>query len=260
MMDTALMNNPFILSILFHPRSAQPHYLNAAGSIRDGLIPVENDVALGYRLYIHKPGKPVILYFHGNGEIASDYDSIAPLYHKIGASLLVVDYRGYGWSTGRPLTTTLLTDMEAVYRALPGILESAGLADSPVFVMGRSLGSICAIQIAHQHPEFFKGIIIESGIGYVMPLLLRLGLPSFLTGNLPDPIGNVEKMKSLSLPLLVIHGERDSLLPVTNGQTLYDASPAEKKTILRIPGGEHNDLMYVGLNSYFAAIQKFVRQ
>ncbi len=257
-MDTRLLDIPFILSILFHPRADQPHYLNAEGKIIDGMIPVEGDVVLGYRLYKYEAEKPVILYFHGNGEIASDYNTIAKLYHDVGASLLVVDYRGYGWSTGRPLVSTLLSDTEAVYNALPNILKNAGLENSPIFVMGRSLGSTCAIHIVHQHPDFFKGLIVESGIAHVVPLLARLGLSPHLLGSIPDPLQNVAKMQKIGLPLLIIHGERDSLLPVANGQVLCDASPAEKKRILRIPGAEHNDLMFVGLRQYMGAIQNFI--
>ncbi|KAB2904555.1 MAG: alpha/beta hydrolase [Anaerolineae bacterium] len=255
-----LLDNPFVLSILFHPRTDQPRYLEVAGKVQDGMIPVENDVVLGYRLYVHEPGKPVLLYFHGNGEIASDHDGIASLYHGIGASLLVVDYRGYGWSTGKPLVSTLLSDTEAVYNTLPDILKKANLSTSPLFIMGRSLGSLCAIHVAHQHPDFFKGLIVESGLAHILPLLARLGLSPHLLGSIPDPIGNVSKMQKITLPLLVIHGEQDSLVPVANGQALYDASPAERKTILRIPGAEHNDLMFVGLHQYMGAIQKFMDQ
>lgn len=256
MIDNLLMDNPLILSTLFHPRADKPRYLHAEGKIKDGTIVVDEKagIVLGYRFYLHEPHKPVILYFHGNGELASDHDEIAPLYHQIGASLLVVDFRGYGWSTGKPLTSKLLSDMEGVYKALPTIVGDV----APVYVMGRSLGSICAIQIAHLYPDFFKGLIIESGIGHVQPLLMRLGLPVSLLGNFPDPIGNVSKVEKLTLPLLVIHGESDSLLPVNNGQGLYDASPAEKKVIFRVPGAEHNNILYVGMKRYFEEIKKFI--
>lgn len=260
MMENLLLDNPLVLSVLFHPRTEKAHYLDAPGKVKDGTIPVDEHVVLGYRLYIHEPDKPVIVYFHGNGEVASDHDSIASLYHQAGASLLVVDYRGYGWSTGKPLTSKLFSDMEGVFGALPAILENAQLANSPVYVMGRSLGSICAIHSASLYPEYFKGLIIESGIGATAPLLARLGLPLSLFANFPDPIRNVEKVSRLSMPLLVIHGERDSLLPVNNGQALYDASPSKQKTIFRVPGAEHNNILYVGIPRYFDEIRQFIGQ
>jgi fermentation-respiration switch protein FrsA (DUF1100 family) len=65
-------------------------------------------------------------------------------------------------------------------------------------------------------------------------------------------------MEEISLPLLVIHGENDTLIPVANGQALYDASPAAQKYLLRIAGAGHNDLMFVALDRYFRAITQFL--
>lgn len=257
-MDPKLLDNPLVLSILFYPRAASPG--GGREGVYDGTIPVEDDVVLGYRLYTHEPGGPVILYFHGNGEIASDYDSIAPAYHRAGTSFLVVDYRGYGWSTGRPLVSALLSDVEAVEKALPEILGRANLSGGALLVMGRSLGSACAIHMAHEYPELFKGLIIESGFSHTIPLMARLGIPTETLANIPDPIGNVRKMQAIGVPLLVIHGEHDTLIPVENGQALYDASPSTLKRIVRIARAGHNDLLYYGLDRYFAAIAEFVSE
>jgi hypothetical protein len=251
-------DNPLILSFLFHPRQAK------SGSSRmrhvtDSAIPVGEDIVLGYRLYAHKPGKPVIVYFHGNGEIAPDYDDSATLYRHAGASLLVIDYRGYGWSTGRPLVSTLLPDVEKVQQALPAILEKAKLSDSPLFVMGRSLGSACAVHWARHFPETLRGIIIESGFARAIPLLTRLGLPLIGLGSITEPMDNISKLREVSLPLLVIHGEEDMLIPVEEGQDLYDASSAEIKRIVRVQGAGHNDLLYYA-EEYFAAITTFIEE
>jgi alpha-beta hydrolase superfamily lysophospholipase len=252
-----LLDNPLVQSILFYPRPDRAGG-SALPNTTDGTIPVEDGIVLGYRLYAHQPGAPVILYFHGNGEIASDHDFIAPSYHAAGASLLVVDYRGYGWSTGEPKVSALLSDVQPVLDALPDVLKPAGLTDQRLVVMGRSLGSACAIHLARHHPARVRGIIIESGFAHAIPLLARLGLPANLLANVPDPIGNVRKMGEIDLPLLVIHGEDDNLIPVNNGQALYDASPALIKRIVRIPGAGHNDLLMFGAQPYFAAIQEFL--
>ncbi len=256
-MDPRILDNPLILSILFYPQPANPGG-NRRPGVHDGTVPVEADVVLGYRLYVHTPTAPLILYFHGNGEIIPDYDGIAPMIHRCGASLLVIDYRGYGWSTGRPLVSTLLSDTEAVYRAMPEVLRQAGLSSVPLIVMGRSLGSACAIHLTHSHPDAFKGLIIESGFALTAPLLARLGLPVDVLSGIPDPIGNVQKMEEIRLPLLVIHGERDTLIPISNGEALYRASPAEHKRIVSIKGAGHNDLLFYGIDQYFAAITEFL--
>ncbi len=258
-MGLALLDNPLVLSILFYPQAA-PRDENPPPGAIDGTLPAAEDAVLGYRFYVHEPRAPVILYFHGNGEIAPDYDSIAPLYHRTGASLLVVDYRGYGWSTGQPKVSTLLSDTEAVHNALPAIVERAGTSGRSLFVMGRSLGSACAIHLAHEHPASFTGLIVESGFAHTIPLLARLGLPVERLVGLPDPIGNVRKIAQVDLPLLIIHGECDSLVPVGNGQALYDASPSDHKRLVRIRGAGHNDLLYIGQDAYFAAIREFIAE
>lgn len=259
-MSLALLDNPVVLSQAFYPRPAHRGEGLRGGShdVFDGIIPVERDIVLGYRLYANLSGGPLILLFHGNGEIAIDYDDIAPYYQRhVNASLLVVDYRGYGWSTGAPTFSALLNDTEAVCGALPDILESANLLDSPLYVMGRSIGSAPALHIAKEHPDRFRGLIIESGFAKVLTLALRWGLLREIAEKLVDPIGNERKIASLNLPLLVIHGEQDTLIPVDHAQRLYDTSPAARKFLLRVPGAGHNDLL-AWPDMYFKAIADFL--
>lgn len=256
-MMLSALDNPLVLSTLFYPRPDQPGSSTLA-DVHDGTIPVGDNVMLGYRLYASQPDRPVIVYFHGNGEIASDHDMFANDYRALDISLLVIDFRGYGWSTGKPTVSALLGDVDPIMEALPGVLQKAGLAGDTLLVMGRSLGSAPAIHAAHTAPDRFKGIIIESGFSRATRLLARLGLPQIVTEKLPDPVGNDRKLSELTLPLLIIHGERDTLLPVTHGQELYDASPAENKRIVRIPRAGHNDLMFVDLDGYFDAIKTFI--
>ncbi len=254
-MNVNILDHPMILSTLFYPRPAQPG-TSHLDYVTDGTIPTDGDVVLGYRLYQKKTDAPVLLYFHGNGEIASDYDGFAPDFQQAGVSLMVVDYRGYGWSSGEPSFSALLSDVDAVVKALPTILKN----DIPLLLMGRSLGSVCAIQAAHQYPERFKGLIIESGFSNTLRLLARLGLPTEALTGIPDPIGNLDKIKEIKLPLLVIHGEEDSLIHVNHGQALYDASAAGTKQILRIANAGHNDLLFYGPEQYFSSIAHFVEQ
>lgn len=257
-MDLSVFDKPAILQTMFFPRSARPYKIRSATGIIDGTITVAPDVELGYRFFLARPAFPVIIFFHGNGEIAADYNSIAGMFHQIGASFLVIDFRGYGWSTGTPTFTSLLGDVEPVVSALPQIVEDAKLEPSHYYVMGRSMGSAPAIQMASNHSSMFAGLIIESGFAKVMPLLARRGLAHILDG-IPDPIGNEEKIKMLDLPLLVIHGERDNLIPVEQGQMLYDASPAETKRIWRAPQAGHNDLLLY-VDEYFDQIRQFLNR
>ncbi len=251
-----LLDNPLITNSLFYPRPAQAG-THTGAHVHDGTLPVADDIALGYRLYARQADAPLLVYFHGNGEIAPDHDGLADEYHRAGASLLVVDYRGYGWSNGRPKVSTLLSDAEAVLKHLPELTAQHGLSAPFQVVMGRSLGSAPAIHLAHAHPDAFRGLIIESGFAKVLHLLLRRGFPADVLNGL-DPVGNARKIAELDLSLLVIHGEQDDIIPVEHGQTLYDHSPAADKHILRIAGAGHNDLLYRAMSRYFAAIQDFL--
>ena len=108
--------------------------------------------------------------------------------------------------------------------------------------------------------EKLKGLIIESGYADAPSLFRRLGIP--IPDNLPDweslPIGNGDKMKQVHVPLLVIHGELDMLIPAEQGKALYEASPIQDKQLLIIKGAGHNNVSFVQMERYFTAIKDFV--
>ncbi len=253
------LDHPKITSRLFYPRKA-PMGTSPLPNVHDGLIPTEDDdVALGYRLFVPAgDARCLVLFFHGNGETAPDYDSIAQFYLQLGMALLVVDYRGYGWSTGEPQTTKLLTDGDAVMKALPVIRTHRSLDDVPLFVMGRSLGSGPAIYLGEQYPQQFKGMIIESGFAETPSLFQRLGIQIDLSQLSDLPVNNAKRLSWVQLPLLVIHGDLDMILPLEHGQQLFEASPVKNKTFLRIPSAGHNDILLRAADSYFTAISDFV--
>ncbi|NWF68071.1 MAG: alpha/beta fold hydrolase [Chloroflexi bacterium] len=247
-----LIDNPLILSMLFHPRRAVSGGNSGA---HDGTLAVAADAALGYRLH-YGAEKALIVFFHGNGEVASDYDDLAPLFRECGAALLVLDYRGYGWSTGRPLGSTLLPDAEAAFRALPAALAGHGVpADLPLYVMGRSLGSAPALHLAYTFAQQLRGLILDSAFAHTPSLLAGIGIPRALLQAINDPFANERKIASVQMPTLLIHGEHDTLIPLEHGERLYAASPAAHKTLLRIARAGHNDLLYHGMQAYFAAIK-----
>ncbi len=250
------LDDPRITSQLFYPRRAMPGNSRVPNA-KDGTFAVDDTIKLGYRLFI-PPKDPavVLLYFHGNGEVAPDYDGIAPLYFEIGAAVLVVDYRGYGWSTGTPLTSTLLTDGDAVMAGLPALLADHALADKPLFIMGRSLGSAPAIYLAANYGDRLAGLVVESGFADTPSLFKRLGIPVDLSNMGDLPVGNVTRMAEVKVPVLVIHGENDVLLPVDNGRALYEAATVGDKTLLTIPGAGHNDILFTGMAAYMNELVK----
>jgi hypothetical protein len=201
---------------------------------------------------------PLILYYHGNGEIADDYDDIASLYTRLGISLLVMDYRGYGASGGSPTSSTLLTDAVAVFGALTQICDQHHLKPARLYVMGRSLGSVTAIEIAQHAGETLAGLIIESGFSDTFGLLMRLGLQVQGAEEGQHGFGNAFKMEQVHIPTLILHGQSDVLIPPTDGQDLYRHCAATTKHLVLIPGAGHNDILMTGMTVYFDAIRAFV--
>jgi alpha-beta hydrolase superfamily lysophospholipase len=252
-----LLDHPLVLRALFHPRREYGRVLRVPG-VRPVGVEVESGVTVGGRLYPATPEAPAILYYHGNGEIAADYDDIASLYTRIGTTLLVIDYRGYGRSDGTPTAHNLLTDAAVVFEAIPAVFEENDLAPTRLLVMGRSLGSAAAIEVALHAGERLAGLIVESGFSDIFALLARLGVQVQGADEGQDGFGNAVKMARVTVPTLVIHGQADVLIPAADGQELYNRCAAPRKRLVLVPGAGHNDLIMVGMSEYFEAIRVFV--
>jgi uncharacterized protein len=188
--------------------------------------------------------------------VVSDYDGIAHLYRERGLNLLVADYRGYGASGGKPTFKALVSDaciiLDYVLKEIIAKEDSTGL-----FVMGRSLGSIAALELASRYAESLQGLIIESGFISVAGLVHHLGLPS--PGDL-SPLENSyrELCANIKLPALVIHGEQDRLVPLKQGKDLFDLLGSQIKELVIIPRADHNDIMFIDSKCYMNAIENFI--
>lgn len=256
-MTQPILDRPEVLQVLLHPRREED-WVRLPSSARHVTFEVGADVHVGGRLHPAGPEAPCILFFHGNGEIAADYDDLAPMYTRLGITLLVVDYRGYGVSAGMPTSTYLLTDAVAVFDGLDDLLPDQGLMPCRLYVMGRSLGSAAAIEVASRAGKRLDGLIVESGFANTFALLARMGLRVHGVDEARHGFGNVSKIGRIRMPTQIIHGQSDVLIPVTEGQELYESSGAADKRLLLIPGAGHNDLLWVGGMAYFDAIRAFV--
>jgi pimeloyl-ACP methyl ester carboxylesterase len=256
-MSLDVLDRPEILQAIFHPR---PEYAPHPGppGVRSLSIDVEPGISMGARLYVSDRSGPAVIYWHGNGEIAADYDGLAPLYAAPGITLLVIDYRGYGTSDGTPTCSNLLSDAVAAFQALQELWNQHDLSPSDLYLMGRSLGSAAAIEVAYSFPDGAAGLIVESGFADTFALLSRLGIKISGADESRDGFNNATKMEHVTMPALVIHGERDVLIPAQDGEELFRRCSAEDKRLLLIPGAGHNDLMLVGRGLYMESILTFV--
>ena len=254
--DLELMDRPEILYRLFFPRSEDPmERLPRNGATH--LIEVDAGISIGCRFYHAWKEAPAVLYFHGNGEIASDYDYVAPLYQQRGLNLFVADYRGYGLSGGSPTCSAIIRDAHPLFEGFRTILKEAGYTGS-LFVMGRSLGSAPAIEVARYHQEHLKGLIVESGFASQQRQLARLGV-THLFSDFEDMVGfgNDLKIRQVRIPTLIIHGEEDEIIPVEEGRALYALSGAEVKKALFVPDAGHNDLFEIAWQQYMQSMVEF---
>jgi len=252
-----LLDHPKVGRALFYPRRDDSLVSHALG-VHLVTVEVEPGLTLGGRLYPAGTEAPAILYFHGNGEIAADYDGLATLYTQMGITLLVMDYRGYGKSGGTPTAGHLLADAVTAFDAMDHLFERYGLSPRGRYVMGRSLGSAAAVEVALHAGEGLAGLIVESGFADTFALLARLGMPIQGADEGRDGFGNPDKMSRVTARTLIIHGQADVLIPASDGEELYRRCAAPDKQLVLIPGAGHNDLMIVGMARYFEAIRRFV--
>lgn len=194
---------------------------------------------------------PVLLMLHGNaGTMADRLDNVVHLL-ELGCSVMAVEYRGYGDSEGKPSEGGLNADALA---ALTAARAKAG--DRPLVVFGRSLGGAVALAVAD--PRRCEGVIVESTFTSLSAMAARTGIP--LAGRLVAySMDSLARVRTLEVPLLVIHGEADELVPVEMGAAL--ARAAVRSPDVRwvpIPQGPHNGLWAMAGQPYWRAWTSFL--
>ena len=256
--DLSFLDRPEILGVIFYPRKS--HYRkHSRPDARNHFVEVEKGIRIGCRFYTKGLDCPSLLYFHGNGEIVDDYDWSAPFYNDVGVNLFVADYRGYGFSDGKPTISNMIKDSHRIFKQFIKIVEEYGSRKS-FFIMGRSLGSIPAIEVVYHYQDDVQGLIIESGSANNF----RYFLGSSVLSNHPiwsddSRFLNKVKLRSVYKPTLIIHGEYDTIVPLGEGEELYNNSGAKDKQFLVVPNADHNDLMILGKEHYFKAIEQIVK-
>lgn len=194
-----------------------------------------------------------LLFFHGNGEIVSDYDNLAEHFNAMGAELIVADFRGYGRSTGFPTLRASLEDAHKIFDQL----KSTGKLKEKVCIMGRSLGSAPTLELCAKRSDV-AGCVLESGYADPIPLVERRGLKIDQTTPEEDALfNNSEKIRSVNCPLLIMHGADDFLISPQEAKLNYDNAGAKMKHLEILEGVGHNDMMMAPEGSYFTTLKRF---
>lgn len=219
--------------------------------------PLTIETADGERLHAWHIPRPdavgQVLYLHGNGGNLSMWaDILAPLWSQK-LEIVAVDYRGYGLSSGSPTEQGLYRDVDA---AIGYVHEKLRRHDAPLIYWGRSIGAAMAAYAASRREP--DGIVLEAGFSNARAVLqtnpVMWLLSFFATYRFPTS----EWMTGVKAPALVIHGDRDSVVPYRLGQRLYDELRGPKR-FLTIRGGDHNDPTPADPDLYWTAVREFVQ-
>jgi fermentation-respiration switch protein FrsA (DUF1100 family) len=177
-----------------------------------------------------------LLLCHGNAGNVGDRVLHAALLTAVGFDTLLFDYRGYGRSTGRPSEQGTYRDARA---ALASLLEQPEVDATRVFYLGESLGGAVALDLALERRP--AGLLLLSAFVGVRELG-RLHYPFIPAALIPDIYPTLRRIHELQAPLLVLHGERDDIVPLSHGRALFEAAPQPKRMHV-FPAVGHNDLV-----------------
>jgi fermentation-respiration switch protein FrsA (DUF1100 family) len=198
----------------------------------------------------------VLYYLHGNGGSLYDRVHLVDSLAARGLDVLMIDYRGYGKSDGVPSERGLYADAEA---GLQWLTSERGLPVGQIVLLGKSLGSAVAIELATRHQ--FAALIVESGFTSVrdMGRIATPFVPGPLYGIMSHRFDSIGKIAQVQSPVLVVHGTQDDLVPVEMGRRLYEAAP-EPKRWAAVEGGGHDDLALAEGGAAYDRIAAFVRE
>ncbi|MBU0754304.1 MAG: alpha/beta hydrolase [Planctomycetes bacterium] len=197
-------------------------------------IPVSQDVSLCAWWTRNSNSPYTLIWCHGNAgnmaHCASEFDAFI----RSGLDMILFDYRGYGESTGSPSAEGVIADGLAVY----DFLVSQGIKGERIVPYGRSIGSGPATVMANQRET--AGLILAQP----MTSLLEMGKKSYpflpIGILLRENLDNESELRRYNGPLLILHGDRDEIVPYTMGERLLEVAGSEKKSLVTLKGGDHN--------------------
>jgi hypothetical protein len=196
-----------------------------------------------------------VLLLPGTGRSKAGLVHVAAAMHAAGAAVLMIDYRGLGRSDRGPLTeASMFEDAEAAWHELRWYQPEGGRR----IVYGHSLGAAAALELAARYPDV-EGVVVEGAPTSIRELLRGTWVAALypLDRLLADRFDAAAKVRRLNVPLLVVHGKRDTIVPPAMGLELYARAPG-RKALLLVDAAAHADAARVDADAYQAAVERLM--
>lgn len=199
----------------------------------------------------------VVLYLHGNASNVGSNVEHAHRFHRLGLSVFVMDYRGYGKSQGGfPSESQVYEDAQLAWDYL---VKQRGINPNQIYIYGHSLGGAIAIDLAVRHPEA-AGVIVEGSftstramVNFQKGLFWMFPIDFLLTQR----FDSLSKVDRLQMPVLFIHGTADNVVPVEMSKKMFEAAP-EPKQLYIVPDGGHTNVAQIGGAEYLQILSQFL--
>jgi len=203
----------------------------------------------------HPEARGTLLFLHGNaGNISHRLDSIN-IFHHLGLSVFIIDYRGYGKSTGKPSELGTYIDAETAFNYL---INENRVESGNIFIFGRSLGGAVATWLAEKHTP--SGLIIESSFTSIgeMGKHYYPYLPTSILARIK--YSSIDRIANIKSPTLFVHSKHDEIVPYKLGRNLFTEALNETttaKSFLDTIGG-HNDGFLLSGKQYIDGLDRFI--
>lgn len=226
-------------------------------TLHQQILSTDDGEELDSWLIEHEDAAATVLYLGGNGFLMVKSRPWLDVYTALPVNLIMIDYRGYGQSTGEPTVDGVKRDAESAYDFASDYSERT---ETDLLIHGHSMGSLLATYLVNEFEA--TGYILESPITNaedltrnIVPRFLR----PFIRFDIPEAVreqNNIQRVQHIEIPLLLLGGENDNVTPFFMAEKLYEKSASEQKELVQIPAGGHNDLPFD--SAYRDAVKEFI--
>ena len=200
-----------------------------------------------------REARATVLFCHGNAGNISHRIDVIYLFYKLGLSVFIFDYRGYGRSQGKPTEEGLYLDAQAAYKYL---IEKQNLKEESIVVYGKSIGANVAVELCSKIKT--AALISESAFTSALEMGKKLFPFLPLKWLISIKFDALSKIKNITVPKLIIHSEDDKIIPFRHGRKLFEAAP-EPKEFYPMRGG-HNEALFLAKEDFVNKIDLFLQK